>query len=141
MDLTADDIIDLYHDLPTAYASRAVWTMNRKTIGTVRKLKSTSGDYLWQAPLSSDNPPTLLGRPVIELPDFPDYPDSAEEATPIAFGDFQSAFRIFDRVNLSVLRDPYSQQVNGLVRFHARRRVGGGVTKPEAIRLLKVDLT
>lgn len=140
-DLTADDLIDVFHDLPGAYASRAVWGMNRSVIGKVRKLKNVNGDYLWQDALTAGNPPTILGRPVVELPDMPDYPAASAEALPIVFGDFQSAFRIFDRVNLSVLRDPYSQQVNGLVRFHARRRVGGGVTKAEALRLLKVDLT
>lgn len=138
-DLTADDLIDVFHDLPGAYASRAVWGMNRSVIGDVRKLKNASGDYLWQDAISAGNPPTILGRPVVELPDMPDYPDADEEALPIVFGDFQSAFRIFDRVNLSVLRDPYSVQVNGLVRFHARRRVGGGVTKAEALRLLKIE--
>ncbi|EKF18834.1 phage major capsid protein [Nitratireductor pacificus] len=140
-DLRADDLIDVFHDLPGAYAARAVWGMNRSVIGEVRKLKNSAGDYLWQDALTAGNPPTILGRPVVELPDMPDYPAMDAEALPIVFGDFKSAFRIFDRVNLSVLRDPYSQQVNGLVRFHARRRVGGGVTKTEALRLLKVDRT
>ncbi len=140
-DLKADDLIDVFHDLPGAYASRAVWGMNRSVIGTVRKLKNANGDYLWQDALTAGNPPTILGRPVVEFPDMPDYPAASAEAFPIVFGDFMSAFRIFDRVNLSVLRDPYSQQVNGLVRFHARRRVGGGVTKAEALRLLKVERT
>lgn len=135
--LTADHLIDLFHDLPGAYASRAVWAMNRSTIGEVRKLKNNAGDYLWQDAISAGNPPTILGRPVIEFPDMPSI-NPADEATPIVFGDFMSAFRIFDRVNLSVLRDPFSQQTNGLVRFHARRRVGGAVTKTEALRLLKV---
>lgn len=139
-DLKADDLIDVFHDLPGAYASRAVWGMNRSLIGVVRKLKNVSGDYLWQDAISAGNPPTILGRPVVEFPDMPNYPTAAgTDALPIVFGDFNSAFRIFDRVNLSVLRDPYSQQVNGLVRFHARRRVGGGVTKTEAIRLLKIE--
>lgn len=130
---TADELIDLYHALPGAYAARAVWAMNRTTIGAVRKLKNSGGDYLWREPISEGNPATILGRPVVE---FPDMPDADAEATPLVFGDFGSGFRIFDRVNLSVLRDPYSQQVNGLVRFHARRRVGGGVTKAEAFRTL-----
>lgn len=130
---TADELIDLYHALPGAYAARAVWAMNRTTIGIVRKMKNAAGDYLWREPISEGNPATILGRPVVEFPDMPD-PDAEE--IPVVFGDFGSGFRIFDRVNLSVLRDPYSQQVNGLVRFHARRRVGGGVTKAEAFRTL-----
>lgn len=132
-DLVADELIDLYHALPGFYAARAVWAMNRTTIGEVRKLKNTSGDYLWKDAISEGNPPTILGRPVIEFPDLPD-PDAGE--IPIIFGDFGTGFRIFDRVNLSVLRDPYSVQTSGLVRFHARRRVGGGMTKAEAFKFL-----
>lgn len=135
--LSADNLIDVLHDLPGAYASRAVWAMNRSTIGEVRKLKNNAGDYLWREPISEGNPATILGRPVIEFPDMPSI-GNGDDAPPIVFGDFGSGFRIFDRVSLSVLRDPYSQQTNGLVRFHARRRVGGAVTKAEAIRLLKV---
>lgn len=57
---------------------------------------------------------------------------------PIAFGDFASAFRIYDRTALSLLRDPYSVATSGLVRFHARRRVGARVVRAEAIRTLKI---
>lgn len=131
--ITADELIDLYHSLPGFYAARAVWAMNRTTIGAVRKIKNTSGDYLWKDAISEGNPPTILGRPVIE---FPDLPDADATEIPIIFGDFGSGFRIFDRVNLSVLRDPYSVQTSGLVRFHARRRVGGGMTKAEAFKFL-----
>lgn len=139
--IVADELIDLYHALPTAYAARAVWGMNRTTIGQVRKMKTSTGEYLWhdnsgaEASLPFGNAPTILGRPVVELPDMP---DPAASATPIIFGDFMSGFRIFDRVSLSILRDPYSQQTNGLVRFHARRRVGGGVSKSEALKFLKM---
>ena len=134
-DIDPDELIDLYHALPGAYAARAVWGMNRTTMGKVRKMKDGEGRYIWQEPLSQGNPATILGRPVLELPDMPDV---AAGAIPVVFGDFGSGYRIFDRVNLSVLRDPYSQQVSGLVRFHARRRVGGGVTKTEAFKCLKM---
>jgi HK97 family phage major capsid protein len=141
LDITADNLIDLYHALPTTYARRATWAMNRRTIGAVRKLKnnSGSGDYLWQDALTAGNPPTILGRPVIEMPDMDDLPEEAGEGSfPVVFGDFSSGFRIFDRKNLVVLRDPYSVQTKGLVRFHGRRRVGGAVTKPDAFKILKI---
>ena len=133
--ITADDVIGLFYSLPTFYASRAVFAMNRSTIGAIRKLKSSMGNYLWVDSLQAGTPPTLLGRPVVEMPDLPDV---AAGALPIIFGDWSMGFRIFDRVSLAVLRDPFSQQTNGLVRFHARRRVGGAVTKAEAFRFLKV---
>jgi HK97 family phage major capsid protein len=63
-------------------------------------------------------------------------PSLGAGAISIALGDFKQGYRIVDRVSLDVLRDPYSQATASNVRFHARRRVGGGVTKAEAIRLL-----
>jgi HK97 family phage major capsid protein len=62
----------------------------------------------------------------------------AEGSSPIVFGDFNQAYRIYDRIALAVLRDPYTMAKKSLVRFHARRRVGGDVVKPEAIRKLKM---
>ena len=135
--ITADSVMDLYHALPTFYAANAVWAMNRTTLGIVRKLKDGNGRYL----LSFDGVPnqpaaTILGRPVLEMPD---RPDVAGGAYPVVFADFRSGYRIFDRLSLSILRDPYSQQTNGLVRFHARRRVAGSVAKAEAFRKLKIS--
>ncbi len=133
--VSAAELVTAFHELPTAYASRASWAMNRGTMGVVRKLTNTAGDFLWKDGIADGNPPTILGRPVVEMPDMD---DAAAGLSPIMFGDFATGFRIFDRVNLSVLRDPYSQQTNGLVRFHARRRVGGGMTKGEAFFRIKM---
>jgi HK97 family phage major capsid protein len=44
-------------------------------------------------------------------------------------------------VSLTLLRDPFTQATDGLVRFHARRRVGGDVVKAEAIRKLKISVS
>ncbi len=138
--ITADDLIDLFHNLPAPYAQNASWIMNRQTIGLIRKMKTTTGEYLWhdnvgaEASLPFGNAPSILGRPVIEMPDMPNVADGA---IPIAFGDFNTGFRIFDRVSLAMIRDPYTVATTGQVRFHARRRVGGGVVKPESMRFLK----
>lgn len=131
---SADALIDLYHSLPSFYAANAAWGMNRTTMGAVRKMKDGNGAYLWQEAISEGNPPTILGRPVVEMPDLPDV---GANALAVVFGNFRF-FRIFDRVNLSVLRDPYSQAKFGKTVFHARRRLAAGVTKPEAFRLLKI---
>jgi HK97 family phage major capsid protein len=65
-------------------------------------------------------------------------PDIGGNGFPIIFGDFWNGYRVFDRISLSILRDPYSQASNGLTRFYGRRRVGGGVGKAEALRKLKI---
>lgn len=137
--IDADDLIGVFHELPTFYASRAVWLMNRRTIGKIRKLTATNGEYLWTDSMSdgsiaASNAGTLLGRPIVEIPDFPDV---APSTISIAFGDIASAYRIFDRVSVDILRDPYTQRTTGQTRFHARKRVGGDTAKAEAVRFLK----
>jgi HK97 family phage major capsid protein len=137
--IAADGLIDLYHAVKTPYRANGYWAMNSATLGAVRKLKDTTGQYLL-AMAGINNAPytTILGRPVLEVPDMPDI---AGNAFPVAFGDFSQGYRIFDRISLSILRDPYSQAVNGFTRFHGRRRVAGGVGKGEAIRKLKISTT
>ncbi|MBR1204483.1 MULTISPECIES: phage major capsid protein [unclassified Bradyrhizobium] len=134
-----DPLIDLFHAVKVPYRANGVWMMNSTTLSTVRKFKDGQGRYLVNI-AGLDNTPvtTILGRPVIEAPDMPDI---GANTTPIVFGDFSQGYRIFDRISLSVLRDPYSQATNGMTRFHGRRRVAGGVGKAEALRKLKISTT
>lgn len=136
--LAPDSLISVMYALPQSYRNRGSWLLNGTSIATLRKMKDSAGAYLWQESLRDGEPATLLGRPVIEAIDMDDV---EANAFPIAYGDFASAYRIYDRVGLSVLRDPYTQQTNGIVRFHARRRVGAGVVRPEAIRKLKMAVS
>lgn len=135
--LKADGLIDLYHALATPYRADAVWLMNSTTLGACRKLKDgSSGQYLLMTAGIGNAPmTTLLGRPVIECPSMPDV---GSGAYPIIFGNFTQGYRIFDRIPLSILRDPFSVAKQGMVRFHGRRRVAGGVGKAEALRKLKI---
>lgn len=134
--IKADGLISIVYSLAPAYRQRGTWMMNGSTLAAIRKLKDTvTGTYIWQPALAAGTPETILGRPVVEAVDMPDV---AGNAFPVAFGDFASAYRIYDRVNISLLRDPYSVATSGLVRFHARRRVGGAVVRAEAIHKLKI---
>lgn len=130
----ADTLITLMYAMPAFYRTSGVWMMNGNTLATIRKLKDGQGNFLWQPSYQEGQPETILGRPVIEAPDMADIGSAAE---PIVFGDFARAYRIYDRAALSVMRDPYSQATSGLVRFHARRRVGGAVVLSEALRKLR----
>ena len=135
---TADMLIRTMYALPAFYRNRGAWLMNSATIAAVRLMKDSSGAYLWREGIADGQPATLLGRPVIDAPDMGDV---AANGFPVVYGDFATAYRIFDRVNLSVLRDPYTMAHKGLVRFHARRRVGGAVVQPEALRKLRIATT
>lgn len=135
--ITADGLIDLFFALPDAYAKNAYWVLRRSTLGEIRKLKASgTGEYLWAPGEFGDAVrPTILGRPYIEAPDMPAV---AAGAYPVVFGDLRSAYTIYDRLEIAVVRDPFTQAASGKVRFHARRRVGGQVVIAEAVRKLKI---
>lgn len=136
--LKADALIAMMYDLPAPYRNRGTWVMNGTTLGIMRTLKDGLGQYIWQASLQAGQPEMILGRPVIEAVDMDDIDTNT---FPIAFGDFQTGYRIVDRVALSVLVDPFTQRTNGLTRIHATRRVAGAVIQPAAIRKLKMAVS
>tara|TARA_R110000824_G_scaffold34373_2_gene109202 strand:- start:953 stop:2176 length:1224 start_codon:yes stop_codon:yes gene_type:complete len=134
--ITTDNLMDLVHGLKSEYAANAVMMMNRTTLGVIRKLKDTAGQYIFQAGFSGQAglPNTILGHPYVEATDVA---TAASGAKSVIFGDFGKGYMIVDRIALSVLRDPYSQAATGNVRYLARRRVGGEVVLAEAMRVLK----
>jgi len=132
--ITADGMLTLKHALKTAYARNANWAMNRTTLGSVRKLKGSDNNYLWVPGIANGAPNTIDGDPYIEVPDMA---SEAANAKPLAYGDFRRAYTLVDRIVMELLRDPYTQATSGNVRFIFRRRMGGMVTLPEAIRIQK----
>ena len=134
--ITTDNLMDLVHGLKSEYAANATFMMNRATLGVIRKLKDTAGQYIFQTGFSGQSglPNTILGSPYVEAADVA---TAANAAKSVIFGDFRRGFMIVDRVALSVLRDPYSQAATGNVRYIARRRVGGEVVLAEAMTCLK----
>lgn len=132
-----DLLIDAFSKIATIHAQNGAWGMNRNTLAAVRKIKDTTGAYLWQPSLRDGAPSTLLGRPVIEMVDFPDI---AAGTFPIVFGDW-SGYRIVDRTDFSILSDPYTRAKNGINVFHARKRVGGDVTNPDRFVKVKISAT
>ncbi len=134
--LSADQLIALMYALPAAYRSRGTWLMNGGTLAKVRTLKDgNTGVYLWQPSYQAGQPEMLLGRPVVEAVDMPDI---GAGAYPILFGDFATAYRIVDRLALSILVNPYIRATDGITRIHATRRTGAGVVQARALRKLKM---
>ncbi|WP_438274379.1 phage major capsid protein [Nitrobacter sp.] len=130
----ADLLIDVMYDLPTPYRGNATWLMNSRTLAAMRKLKDGQGNYLWQPSYQVGQPETILGRPVVECPDMDDV---GAGTVPILFGDFATAYRIIDRLALSIMVNPYLLATNSTTRIHATRRVGGGVVQAAALRKIK----
>lgn len=132
----AADLIDLYFSIKTDYARNSAFLLNRGIIKAIRKFQDVQGNYLWQAGLSGLAPATILDRPYVEVPDMASA--VADQAKIVAFGDWRRAYRIVDRVMMTVQRDPYTQNTVGATRFIARKRTGGQLVVSEAIKVLNV---
>jgi HK97 family phage major capsid protein len=67
---TADNLIDLLYSLDGAARNLpgVGWMMTGQSIGRVRKLKDTAGNYVFQPSLAMDSPDMLLGKPLYENP-------------------------------------------------------------------------
>ena len=127
-----DPLVDLVYALAAPYRANAVFVMNSKTAGAVRKFKDTEGRFVWADGLGAGQPARLLGYPVLIAEDMPEI---APGAPAIAFGDFQAGYTVAERPDLRVLRDPFSAKPN--VLFYATKRVGGDVTDFAAIKVLR----
>jgi len=132
--LTADDIILLTGDLKVGY--NPVYIFNRQTLAFIRTLRATDGNILWMPGLNGPIANTINGFDYLIAQDMPDI---ANDAYPVAFGDFQRGYTIVDRTGMSVIRDEFTRKKNSIVEFTINRWNYGQVTLPEAITLLNTQ--
>ncbi|MFA3877545.1 phage major capsid protein [Streptomyces sp. MMCC 100] len=87
----ADLLIELFHSVISPYrmSSSCRWIMNDGTAGTIRKIKTTEGQYIWQPSVVAGTPDTILGKPVLTDPNVADIGLSAES---VIFGDISQYF-------------------------------------------------
>ena len=132
--ITADEVIDLFYSLKAPYRKNAVWLLNDATVKQIRKLKDTTGQYLWQPSLVAGTPDTILGRPV-KTSAF--MPTAAAGAKTIAFGDFKY-YWIADRQGRTFKKLSELFAATGQVGFMGTQRVDGKLILPEAIKVLQM---
>lgn len=135
--ITADEVIELIYKLKRPYRTNASFLMADSTLAAIRKLKDSTGQYLWQPALSAGEPDRLLGYPVYTSA----YVPSVSAGQPvIAFGNF-SFYNIGDRGTRSfaALHELYAGV--GQVAFVAKERVDGKLVLPEAVQILKMKDT
>jgi HK97 family phage major capsid protein len=131
--ITLDEILDLFYSLKSPYRKKAVFVMNDATVKAIRKLKDSTGQYLWQPSIKEATPDTILNRPLYTSAYVPVIEAGAKT---VVFGDFGYYWvadrqgRVFKR--LSELFAP-----TGQVGFIATQRVDGKLVLPEAIKILQ----
>ncbi len=88
---TSDNIIDLFYSVIAPYrnSQSTAWLMRDATVAAVRKLKDSTGQYLWQPSVQLGAPDTLLGKRLLTDPFIPAVALSARS---ILFGDFSQFY-------------------------------------------------
>ncbi len=100
--ITYDGLVDLIHSVDPAYrTSAAAFMMRDAGLATIRKLKDTTGQPLWQPSMQAGQPDNVLGYPVITNPDMP---AAAASVKSVLFGDFREAYVIRDVTAIQALR-------------------------------------
>lgn len=126
--ITADEIIDIYYDLPAPYRKNATWRMTDKTEKVIRKLKDNNGNYLYDPRLDSEGRASLLGKPIVIDNSLPELGTGNKF---IVIGDF-SYYQIADRGGMSIQRLNELYAGNGMVGFKVHKRVDAKVIIEEA---------
>lgn len=86
---TADELIDLFYSVASPYRDSpdAGWLVKDTTMAVIRKLKDTTGQYLFQQALVAGTPDVLLGKPIKTDPNVA---ATALNAKSVVFGDWAS---------------------------------------------------
>lgn len=132
--VTFDDMLELYYSLKSPYRKKATWAMNDATVKALRKVKDTTGQYIWQPSVVAGVPDMIMNRPYVTSSYIPAL---ASGKTGIAFGDF-SYYWIGDRQGITFKRLDELFSMTGQVGFLASKRVDGKLILPEAVKLLAV---
>ena len=84
-----DTMIDLLYSVTGPYRNSpdAAWLIKDTTAGGLRKLKDSSGRYLWEPSVVPGTPDTILGHPVLTDPNVA---ATALNAKSVAFGDLSA---------------------------------------------------
>lgn len=135
--IASDDVLNLIYALPEQYQPNAVLMFPNTTILAIRKLKdAVSGQYMWQPSLQAGQPASFAGYPVVAQRSIPAINSSSECDIGI-FGDLKAGYRILDRQGMTMQRLIELYATAGLIGLLAGSRVGGGVIRPDAIRVLQ----
>jgi HK97 family phage major capsid protein len=130
-----DAYLKMIYTLPAAYRQGAKFIMGSASQLSIRTLKDTTGNYLWQPSLVAGAPQTIAGYGILEAEESPAL---AANSLSVVFGNIRQGYLIVDRFGIRTLRDPYSKKP--YVGFYSTKRVGGMVRDKSAFVALKTSV-
>ena len=129
---TADNLIDLAHSVDGAYVRQgAGWMMRRTSMGTLRKLKDTAGQYLYVPAAAIGVPDSFMGFPIFENPDVV---ATATSAKSVAFGWFGS-YHVRQVGGIEVARSDDAYFASDEIGFRVTMRIWGDLGQSDAVKV------
>lgn len=119
--ITFDELIDLFFSVIAPYRMNAEWMLKDSTLGAIRKLKDSDGQYLWQPGLTEGQPDTILGKHYVTDPNMPAMTTGLKS---VLFGDF-SAYTIRDVNGIRIEQSADYAFGNDLVTWRFLLRTDG----------------
>ena len=128
---TADNLIDLAHSVDSDYVREgANFMMRRSSLGALRKLKDTAGQYLYVPTTSAGNPDTFAGYGVLENPDVV---ATALGAKSVLFGAF-SSYHVRQVGGIEIARSDDAYFNTDEVGFRVTLRLWGDLGQAQAVK-------
>jgi len=128
---TADNLIDLAHSVDSDYVREgANFMMRRSSLGALRKLKDTAGQYLYVPTTSAGNPDTFAGYGVLENPDMV---ATALGAKSVLFGAF-SSYHVRQVGGIEIARSDDAYFNTDEVGFRVTLRLWGDLGQAQAVK-------
>ena len=128
---SVDELIDLQHSVLQPYRPNAAWLANDTAIAGVRKLKDTTGQYIWQPSVQVGVPDLLLGKPIFGDA-FLDAPGTGGKK-PFLYGDI-SRFWVRMVNSLRLERSEHAAFTADQIVFKGTLRAGGVLTDANAVK-------
>jgi len=136
--VSADELRTLPLRLKQRYRQNGQWGVTREALRHARTLQDDGGDYLFEPSLDASTPATIDGFEYVEMQDLVPTGNAGEGDIPYVFGDYQRAYYVVDRLQMEVIRDPFTAKSSGRIEYHFRGRVGGELALAEAVKGIKI---
>lgn len=128
---TADNLIDLAHSVDSDYVRQgAGFMMKRSSLGALRKLKDTAGQYLYVPAAAVGTPDSFAGFPVYENPDMAAIGTGAKS---VLFGHFGS-YHVRQVGGIEVARSDDAYFADDEVGFRVTLRLWGDLGQSDAVK-------
>jgi HK97 family phage major capsid protein len=128
---TADNLIDLAHSVDSDYVRQgAGFMMKRSSLGALRKLKDTAGQYLYVPAAAVGTPDSFAGFAVYENPDMATIATGAKS---VLFGHFGS-YHVRQVGGIEVARSDDAYFNTDEVGFRVTLRMWGDLGQSDAVK-------